>query len=97
MKRRNVSLKLTPEHDERLPAPARRRATSKSSVIRRAVARYLAYSRDGAAVGSFTALADDLRGVVEGPEDPSSNAGHLEGYGRCMHGRRVVPTRLPPA
>ncbi|MEA2601956.1 MAG: Ribbon-helix-helix protein copG family [Acidobacteriota bacterium] len=78
---KTLSLKLPDTLDEELENLAARKRTSKSAVIREALSGYL--GRNGSASGtSFAALAADLAGCVEGPDDLSVNPDHLAGYGR---------------
>jgi metal-responsive CopG/Arc/MetJ family transcriptional regulator len=78
---KTLSLKLTPALGRELEAVAQRRSVSKSSLVREALARYLA-SGPQASKGSFLARAGKLAGCVEGPSDLSVSAEHLQGYGR---------------
>ena len=60
---------------------ARERGATKSSVVREALAAYLA--RDGTAPPlSFLAQAGDLAGCVSGPKNLSTDRRHLRDYGR---------------
>ncbi|HXO43028.1 MAG TPA: hypothetical protein VN999_16375 [Thermoanaerobaculia bacterium] len=78
---KTLSLKLTPALGRELEAVAQQRSVSKSSLVREALARYLA-SGPQASKGSFLARAGKLAGCVEGPSDLSVSAEHLQGYGR---------------
>ena len=77
---KTISLKLPDDLDARLTALATRRGTSKSEVARRALHAYLAHG-DHAVPGSALALAGDLVGGFEGPDDLSHADRHLDGYG----------------
>jgi predicted transcriptional regulator len=78
---KTLSLKLPEALDDELENLAARKRTSKSAVIREALSGYL--GRNGSTQGaSFAALAGDLAGCVEGPDDLSVNPDHLAGYGR---------------
>ena len=78
---KTLSLKLPDALDDELEDLAARKGTSKSAVIREALSGYL--GRNGPAKGtSFAALAADLEGCVEGPDDLSFNPDYLAGYGR---------------
>ena len=74
------SLKLPGSLDDQLEALASRQRTSKSAVVREAISGYLKESAAPART-SFTALAGDLAGSIEGPEDLSFNPDHLAGFG----------------
>jgi predicted transcriptional regulator len=77
---KTLSLKLPDTLDDQLEALASRRRTSKSAVVRDAISGYLKVS-SAPTRASFTALAGDLAGSIEGPEDLSVNPDHLAGYG----------------
>lgn len=81
---RTISMKLAESLDRELADLAARRGVSKSSLIRDAVTDLVVRERasDRPAAGSFLALAEDLAGCVEGPEDLSTNKDYLDGYGR---------------
>ena len=78
---KTLSVKLPDGLDARLAAVARRRKTSKSMVVRKALE--TALRDDGtAARGSALDLVRDLVGCVEGPGDLSYNKKHMKNYGR---------------
>lgn len=92
-----LSLKLPESLDEALEAAAARQGTTKSALLREALASYLEHTgqegevREPAAPpygeeqpprASFLALAGDLAGCVEGPPDLSTNPEHLRGFGQ---------------
>lgn len=74
---RTVSFKLPAELDEALDEIARRRGTSRSTVVREALEALAKGKRR-----SITALAGKLVGSVDGPADLASDPRHLSGYGR---------------
>ncbi len=74
---RTVSFKLPPELDDALNELARRRGSSRSAVVREALQRLRAGDRR-----SFTALAGDLVGCVEGPGDLSTNPKYMDDFGK---------------
>ena len=78
---KTVSLKLPEELDSRLTEMARSKDVSKSSLVREAIAKYVAAPSQGVVAGSFLARARDLAGCVCGPEDLSTNATHLRDLG----------------
>jgi hypothetical protein len=65
----------------RVNAAVRRRGVSTSALVREALEDWLGRENVGRA-GSCLDLAADLRGVLSGPVDLSSNPRHLKGYGR---------------
>ena len=77
-------MKVPDSLDRQLADLATRRGVSKSSLVRQAVSELVA--REGtsktASKGSFLAAAQEHAGTIEGPEDLSTEARHLEGYGR---------------
>ncbi len=73
---RTVSFKLPPDLDDRLSRLAEARRTSRSALVREALSSLP--PEDGRSV---TALAGDLIGSLDGPEDLSTNERHLDGYG----------------
>jgi predicted transcriptional regulator len=77
---KTISLKVTDPLDVELTALATRHRMSKSALIREALERYL---RDGRSRGDGSALslADDLAGIVAGPEDLSVNQDYLHKFG----------------
>lgn len=78
---KTLSLKLPDALDDQLESLAGRLRTSKSAVIREAISGYL-NENSPPARESFAALARDLSGCVEGPEDLSMNPDYLAGYGK---------------
>lgn len=78
---KTISLKLSDSFDARLAQLARQKGVSKSALIREALERFL--RRNGnEEKGSALALAEDLAGCLEGPEDLSGNKEYLQGFGR---------------
>jgi predicted transcriptional regulator len=75
------SLKLPRHLDQDLDAWAKRRSVSRSTLVREALAEYFVQHRS-ASSQSVLDRARDLAGCAEGPPDLSTNARHLEGYGR---------------
>lgn len=74
---RTVSFKLPEQLDDALSDLARRRRSSRSALVREALA--------GFAVGgrlSVTAAVDALVGPLDGPTDLSTNSKHLRDYGK---------------
>ncbi len=77
---KSICLKIPEELDARLAAELEGRGVNRSELIREALESYLARPK-GAPAASFAALARDLAGCVEGPEDLSCAPEHLDGYG----------------
>lgn len=78
---KTLTLKLPHELDAKLAAAARRRDTTKSDVVRQALAVYL-NGGDNAGKGMFLELAADLIGSLEGPGDLSHNPKYMEDFGK---------------
>lgn len=82
---RTLSIKVPEALDRDLSRLAKRRGVSKSVLVRDTMGDLVAHERSDAdrpPVGSFLALAGNLAGCVDAPEDMSSNKRHLEGYGQ---------------
>ncbi|HEX9670555.1 MAG TPA: CopG family transcriptional regulator [Thermoanaerobaculia bacterium] len=80
---RTLSMKVPEALDDDLGILAARRGVSKSALIRDAMSELVARERVGRVpLGSFLALAEDLAGCVEAPEDLSTNKSYLDDYGR---------------
>ncbi|MBI4612968.1 MAG: ribbon-helix-helix protein, CopG family [Planctomycetes bacterium] len=77
----NVSMKLPEEVLARLRRLAAKKGTSASSLVREAVAAYLAGEIRHIS-GSFIDGARDLAGCLAGPGDLSHNKARLRGFGR---------------
>jgi Arc/MetJ-type ribon-helix-helix transcriptional regulator len=77
---KTLSLKLPDSLDGQLEALASRQRTSKSAVVREAISGYLEKS-SAPTRASSTALAGDLAGSIEGPDDLSLNLDYLADYG----------------
>jgi predicted transcriptional regulator len=75
-----LSLKLPDDLDARISGLAIERGSNKSEVVRNALEAYLAREAP-VQPGSALALAGELVGAVEGPEDLSQHAAQLRGYG----------------
>ena len=77
---KTISLKVTDPFDVELTALAQRHGMSKSALIREALETYLRNGRSRGD-GSALSLADDLAGIVAGPEDLSVNKDYLQEFG----------------
>jgi len=78
---KTLSVKLPEDMARILEDRARSTGTTKSEILREALAGYFAQSRPPGK-DSFLALAGDLVGCLEGPGDLSYNKEYLENYGR---------------
>ncbi|HTL96763.1 MAG TPA: CopG family transcriptional regulator [Gemmatimonadaceae bacterium] len=74
---KTVSFKLPAELDDALTKLARARNTSRSSLVREALAAYAVAGR-----ASVTASVDAITSGVNGPRDLSSNPKHMARYGK---------------
>ena len=73
---KTVSVKLTHDLARALSALARLRSTSRSAVMREALAKFA-----GRPKGSVTAVAGALVGSLRGPSDLATSRKHMAGYG----------------
>lgn len=78
---KNISIKLDDGLDQKLEAYAIERMTTKSYLVREALAHYFARP-NAAGGGACLDLAADLVGTVEGPADLSYNSEYMDGFGR---------------
>jgi predicted DNA-binding protein len=74
---RTVSFKLPGRLDDALSQLARRRKTTRSSLVREAIEALAKGKRR-----SVTTLVGEIVSGVEGPSDLSSNPKHMAGYGK---------------
>lgn len=77
---KNISIKLDDGLDQKLETYAIERMTTKSYLVREALAHYFA-SANAPAGGACLDLAADLVGTAEGPADLSHNPEHMDGFG----------------
>lgn len=78
---KTLSVKLPDGLDARLTAAARRRKTTKSSLVRNTLQEVLR-EQGKPKRGSALDLVRDLIGCVAGPADLSVNKAHLKTFGR---------------
>ncbi len=76
-----LSLKVSDTPDHRLTHAAFSRKSTKSEVVREAIAAFLENAGKGPE-GSALMLAKDLAGSITGPADLSVNPTHLKQFGR---------------
>ncbi len=79
---KNIAVKLPEDLLARLDAVSNRRSAGRSSVVRKALQRFLDAAAEGPAVGSFADQAADLAGSFKGRRDLSHARRHMKGYGR---------------
>lgn len=78
-----LTIKIPPALDDALAQASAREQLSKSEVVRRAVAAYLAQPTTAGMQPSALAQAGDLVGCFGGgPRDLASNPRHMDGFGR---------------
>lgn len=75
-----VSIKLPLDLAEEIDAMAKRRKASRSDIIREAMVEYVVRAESPSKLSAL-ALAGDLVGSVEGPEDLATNPVYLAGFG----------------
>jgi len=78
---KTISLKLPDKLKKGLAERAEREGTTKSALIREAIATYLSRGAR-CANGSFLELAGDLIGRLEGPGDLSYDKEYFKDFGR---------------
>lgn len=78
---KTISLKIPESLERRLQQCAEAAGMSKSELLRQALEGYLSKGKL-ANSASVTFLADDLVGCFRGPADLSTNADHLNDYGK---------------
>lgn len=78
---RTITLKLPDGLAARVSAAVKRRGVSTSALVRESLDARLGSDED-TNPGSCLDLAGDLRGLLTGPADLSSNPARLKGYGR---------------
>lgn len=83
-----LSLKVSDTLDHRLAHAASSRKSTKSEVIREALAAFLENAGKGQD-GSALMLAKDLAGSITGPADLSVNPAHLNQFGRSSRRKRT--------
>ena len=78
---KNISLKIPESLYLRLSSLAEKRGESKSAIIRTALDRFV--SKESTVKNkSCIGLAEDLTGIVSGPENVSYEKSHLKDYGK---------------
>ncbi len=75
-----ITLKLSDVDLNKLNKLAEQRGTTKSHIVREALAEYLS-EIEVKSKNSFSGIASDLAGIVDGPKDLSVNKKYLSGYG----------------
>ena len=76
-----ISVKIDDKLDLKLEAVARRRGTTKSTVMRESLERTVEAPGEEE-TGSCLELASDLAGAVDAATDLSTDRRHMAGYGR---------------
>ena len=76
-----TSIKIDEDLENKIAYLSKKKGVSKSMLIREAIAEYLLKS-ELKAESSFSALAKDLSGSLEGPSDLSTNPKYLSGFGK---------------
>lgn len=75
-----ITLKLSDVDLNKLNKLAELRGTTKSNLVREALAEYLS-EIEIKSKNSFSDIASDLAGIVKGAKDLSTNKKYLSGYG----------------
>lgn len=79
---KSVAVKLPEDLLARLDAVSRRQAAGRSSVVRKALRRFLEDTEETATAGSFAEQAARAAGCFKGPSDLSHSSRHMRNYGR---------------
>jgi predicted transcriptional regulator len=79
---KNIAVKLPEDLFARLDAVSKRRSVGRSSVVRKALQRFLEADTERSATGSFAQQAARFAGCFKGPRDLSHARRHMKGYGR---------------
>jgi metal-responsive CopG/Arc/MetJ family transcriptional regulator len=79
---KNIAVKLPEDLLARLDAVSKRRSVGRSSVVRKALQRFLEANAERSATGSFAQQAASVAGCFKGPRDLSHAPRHMKGYGR---------------
>ena len=78
-----LTVKLPASLDAELKLASKRHRVSRSELVRRAIAAYVAQPADAAPAASALALAGDLVGCFTGgPADLASNPRHMDSFGK---------------
>ena len=76
-----LTVKIPETLETELNAVASDRGVSKSELVREAILEHLGRRRERPHVSALTML-EDLVGLVEGPEDLSTNPAYLDDFGK---------------
>ena len=76
-----VTLKMPEVMARKLGIAAKRQHTSRSALVRSAVAKYIEEDLPDASQPSAYDLVESFAGSVDGPRDLSANPRHMDGYG----------------
>ncbi len=78
--KKTITLKLADVDLNKLNKLAEQRGTTKSNIIREALAEYLSET-EVKPKNSFADIAADLAGIIDGPKDLSTNKKYFSGFG----------------
>ena len=76
-----ITLKMPDVLVRKLAAAAERQQTSRSALVRTAVAKYIEEDLPEASQPSAYDLVEGFAGSLQGPHDLSTHPRHMEGYG----------------
>ena len=77
---KTTSIKMDEDLENRVIYLSKEKGISKSMFVREALVEYIA-NNEAKTKGSFSALAKDLSGSLEGAKDLSTNPKYLAGFG----------------
>ena len=78
---KTTSIKLDEDLENKVNYLSKKKGISKSMLVREALAEYLS-NNEIKTKSSFSALAKDLSGSLEGPTDLSTNPKYLSNFGK---------------
>lgn len=85
---KTITLKVPEEVDEQIRYQAEREGTSKSSIVREALAAYLGNDQKQDRPKSVYEGMKHLIGTLDGPRDLSTNPKYMEGFGQDSMGKK---------
>ncbi len=90
---KTITLKVSEEIDERVRYEAQRQGISKSSLVREALASYLAEPSNSSEPSVYDRIKDLLDSDGEGPSDLSTNPKYMEDFGTDSLGHLQLQRR----
>jgi predicted transcriptional regulator len=79
---KTIAVKVPEDLLARLDAVSKRRSVGRSSLVRKALQRFIEAEAENSAAGSFAEQTAGLAGSFKGPRDLSYARRHMKGYGQ---------------